>query len=68
MYKRQPITPIPLPVRYRIIYGEPIAFHEEFSPEDADNTEVVLAAASRVKAAVEALIARGLQEREGVFS
>jgi 1-acyl-sn-glycerol-3-phosphate acyltransferase len=63
-----PITPIPLPVRYYIIYGEPIAFHEEFSPEDADNPEIVLAAAARVKAAVEVLIARGLKERVGVFS
>jgi 1-acyl-sn-glycerol-3-phosphate acyltransferase len=63
-----PITPIPLPVRYYIIYGEPIAFHEEFSPEDADNPEIVLAAAERVKAAVEVLIARGLKERVGVFA
>lgn len=64
-----PITasPIPLPVRYRIIYGEPLRFDQEYSPNDADDPSILYAATQRVKAAVQELIDRGLREREGVF-
>ncbi len=62
-----PATPFPLPVRYHIYYGEPLRFHEEFKPEDADDPEVVGSCAARVKEAVSALLHRGLAEREGVF-
>jgi len=61
-------TPFPLPVRYHILYGEPLRFDEEFSPEDADDPEIVAACAARVRDAVEGLIAKGLREREGVFT
>lgn len=66
-----PITPtivLPLPVRYHIYYGEPIAVHEDYPPEAATDPVAVAEAAARVKSAVEALIARGLEEREGVFA
>jgi 1-acyl-sn-glycerol-3-phosphate acyltransferase len=62
-----PATPIPLPVHYHIYYGEPLRFDREFRPQDADDPEIVLAAAQRVKAAVQALIHRGLAERKGIF-
>lgn len=62
-----PATLLPLPVRYHILYGEPMHF-EEYGPEAADDPEVVTACAQRVKAAVEDLIERGLQERDGVFA
>lgn len=63
-----PAVPVPLPVRYHILYGEPLRFDKEFSPADADDPVVVKAAAARVRAAVEGLIARGLRERKGVFA
>ena len=63
-----PATPFPLPVRYHIYYGEPLHFEEEFEPEDADDPEIVANAALRVQAAVDALLQRGLSEREGVFT
>ena len=63
-----PAVPLPLPVRYHILYGEPLRFDQEFTPADADDPVVVKAAAARVRAAVEALIARGLRERKGVFA
>ena len=62
-----PATLVPLPTKYHIYYGEPIPFHEEFSPEDADDPEIVRQAAARVKAAVQALLERGLAERKGIF-
>ena len=61
-------TPFPLPVHYHVRYGEPIALHERYEPDRADDPAVASAAAEEVRAAVEALIARGLSERPGVFS
>ncbi|MCB9677571.1 MAG: acyltransferase family protein [Alphaproteobacteria bacterium] len=62
-----PATLVPLPTKYHIHYGEPIPLHEEFSPDDADDPEIVRNAAARVKAAVQALLERGLSERKGIF-
>ena len=61
-------TPVPLPVRYHIHYGEALRFDREYSPEDADVPEVVAEAAARVKASVQSLLERGLELREGVFT
>jgi 1-acyl-sn-glycerol-3-phosphate acyltransferase len=62
-----PATPLPLPVRYHVYYGAPIRLDLEHHPEEADDPEVVAAAATRVKASVQALLHRGLQERRSVF-
>ncbi len=62
-----PATPIPLPVRYHIRYGEPIRAHDEHPPEDADDPEVVRRVADQVRDAVAALVERGLRERRGIF-
>ena len=66
-YLPVPATLVPLPVRYHIHYGEPLRFDQEFSPEDADDPEIVAEAAKRVKASVQALLDRGLEMREGIF-
>lgn len=60
-------TPLPLPVRYHILYGEPLRFDREYRPEDSDDPAVLREAADRVAAAVQALLDRGLRERKGVF-
>ncbi len=62
-----PVVPVPLPVRYHILYGPPIPVNEEFSPEQADEPDVVAAVAERVRDAVDALLKQGLAAREGVF-
>lgn len=67
-YLPVPATVVPLPVRYHIHYGEPLRFDQEFTPEDADDPEVVKEAAARVKAAVQVLLDRGLEQREGIFT
>lgn len=61
------LTPIPLPVRYHIHYGEPMLLHRNHRPEDADDPQVVHEAAGRVRDAVQALIEKGLAERKGIF-
>ena len=67
-YLPVPATLVPLPVRYHIHYGEPLRFDEEFSPSDADDPEIVADAARRVKKAVQGLLDRGLEMREGIFT
>ena len=61
------LTPVPLPVRYHIHYGTPIALHEEFKREDADDPELLKEAARRVRDAVEELLEKGLRDRKSVF-
>ncbi len=61
-----PITPtfpwfgpaglLPYPVRYRIVYGEPLCFHERFSISSAEDPAVVRALAGQVRRAVQRLI------------
>lgn len=63
-----PATPLPLPVRYRIHYGEPIELYQRYRPEDANEPEALREAAEHTKAAVAALIEEGLARRERVFS
>jgi len=60
-------TPLPMPVHYHIYYGDPLRFDQEFRPEDADDPDIVAAAAARVKAAVQTMLLEGLEKREGVF-
>ncbi|MCC6900140.1 MAG: acyltransferase family protein [Polyangiaceae bacterium] len=60
-----PATPLPLPVRLHIHYGEPLVLHERFG--DADDPAAVRDAALVVEHAVEALIAQGLGQREGLW-
>lgn len=62
-----PATPVPLPVKYHIHYGEPLRFDQEYRPDEADDPEIVQSAAHRVRTAVEALIAEGLRSRAGIF-
>lgn len=66
-YLPLPASPIPLPVRYHIHYGEPINLHLDYRPEQADDPELVNEAALRVKNAVQSLIHQGLEMREGIF-
>jgi len=61
-----PATPVPLPVHYHIHYGRPLSLHD--GGGDPDDSEIIAAAAERVRAAVAALIAEGLRARRGVFA
>ncbi len=44
--------PWPLPVQYRIVYGEPIALHSRWTAADADSPAAVHEAAALVRASV----------------
>jgi 1-acyl-sn-glycerol-3-phosphate acyltransferase len=58
-------TPLPLPVRYHVHYGSPLALD---APEDEPVTQRAIEAAStRAREALQALIERGVRERKGVF-
>ncbi len=58
-----PAGALPLPVKYRIYFGEPMEF--EGDPDDEDR--VVGAKVEQVRDAIREMLTRGLEEREGVF-
>jgi 1-acyl-sn-glycerol-3-phosphate acyltransferase len=62
------LTPFPLPVRYYIRYGAPIAFHDRFPPEAADDPAIVREAAAEVKAQVQSMLDAGVRSRPGIFA
>jgi 1-acyl-sn-glycerol-3-phosphate acyltransferase len=57
------IPPLPLPVPYRIVYGEPIELHRQWAPEQADLPAVVREAAATVRTALQALLDRAREEK-----
>lgn len=58
-----PLGALPLPVKYRLYFGEPMHFEGKADDED----KVISAKVDQVKSAIEGLLERGLQEREGIF-
>jgi 1-acyl-sn-glycerol-3-phosphate acyltransferase len=57
------LLPFPLPTRYHLWFGEPLAFSGAHDDDDAVLEEKV----GRVKAAVQGLLDRGRRERPGIF-
>ncbi len=55
---------MPLPTRYRLYFGEPLHFDGDPDDEDA----VIERKVEVVTDAIEAQLARGLEERKGIFS
>ena len=61
-----PAVPVPLPVRYHLHYGPPIPVQEIYTPDQADDPEVVKAVAAEVQEAVDRLLKVGLENEEAV--
>ena len=59
-----PLGLLPLPVRYRLHFGAPL--HFEGSPDDED--AAIEAHVDRVKSSIDDLLARGRDERPGIFT
>ncbi|MEO1173977.1 MAG: glycerol acyltransferase, partial [Myxococcota bacterium] len=55
--------PLPAPTKYRIYYGEPMAFEGDANEED----EIIQRKVDEVREVMQNLITRGLEEREAVF-
>jgi 1-acyl-sn-glycerol-3-phosphate acyltransferase len=53
-----PLGLLPYPVRYRIVYGEPLPYHERFGPEGADDARLVRYLANQVRRTVQQLLDR----------
>jgi 1-acyl-sn-glycerol-3-phosphate acyltransferase len=58
-----PLGILPMPVKYRMHFGEIMRFEGDANDEDA----VVEAKVERVKSAISALLERGVRERAGIF-
>jgi 1-acyl-sn-glycerol-3-phosphate acyltransferase len=54
---------LPLPVRYRLFFGEPLRFQGDPDDDDAVIQEKVWV----VKATIQSMVNRGLEERQGLF-
>lgn len=59
-----PVGALPLPVKYRLHFGEPMRF--EGDPDDEDR--VVRAQVQQVKDHISALLEQGLRQRSGIFT
>lgn len=57
-----PLGLLPLPVRYRIHFGDPLSFSQDDEEEQIDT------AVATVRAAISALLERGRRDRGGVFT
>jgi 1-acyl-sn-glycerol-3-phosphate acyltransferase len=53
-----PLGLLPYPVRYKVVYGEPLRFHERFGPEGAEDARLVRYLANQVRRTVQQLIDR----------
>ena len=53
-----PLGLLPYPVSYKIVYGEPLRFHERFGPDGADDARLVRYLANQVRRAVQVLVDR----------
>ena len=62
-----PATPLPLPVRFHVWYGEPIDVASRFDPSDSDRPDVVDALVREVRERVAERIAAGRAARAGWF-
>lgn len=58
-----PLGALPLPVKYRIYFGEPM--HFEGAPDEEDR--VIGVEVEKVRQAINEMLIRGLEERKGVF-
>ncbi len=58
-----PIGLLPLPVKYRIYFGEPLTFTGDPNDEDAE----IAHKAKQVERAINGLLERGLRERKHIF-
>jgi len=58
-----PLGLLPLPVKYRLYFGEPLDFEGDPTEEDA----AIESRVAGVRRALEELLARGLRERRGIF-
>lgn len=62
-----PLVPVPLPIQYHIIYGAPLHLDHGHIAAEADDPEVVAAAAERVRKALQQLVDDARIVRRGLF-
>jgi 1-acyl-sn-glycerol-3-phosphate acyltransferase len=61
-----PLGAIPLPTKWRIIFGKPMKFGR-YKPKDADNVELVNEVSNRIRSQIQVMIDDELRKRESVW-
>lgn len=62
-----PLGFIPLPVKYRIYYGEPLHYYKDYGPETVADPRKIRELVEHCKSVIQDMINRGLEERPGIF-
>ncbi|WP_205697310.1 lysophospholipid acyltransferase family protein [Conexibacter sp. SYSU D00693] len=62
-----PLGAVPLPSRWRIEFGDPVALAGRYGPADADDRALVLEVADAIRDIVQAKVHENLIRREGSF-
>ena len=62
-----PVGFIPLPVKYRIYYGEPFHFYKDYPPETVNDPAKIRELAELVRSTIQDMINKGLEARAGIF-
>jgi 1-acyl-sn-glycerol-3-phosphate acyltransferase len=58
------LVPLPLPVRYHIYFGPPMLFEGEADDDD----DIIAGHVKKVRATIQRMLQRGIEERTGVFA
>lgn len=62
-----PLGLIPLPSKWRIVFGKPI-FFDKFGPKDAENDKLVLTHSERIREIIQKTLNRELKNRKSIWS
>jgi len=62
-----PLGMLPLPVKYRIYYGEPIHYYRDHPPEAVNDPGKIRNLVEDVKGRIQRMIDKALEERPGIF-
>jgi hypothetical protein len=61
-----PLGGLPLPTKWRIIFGKPIQF-SRYGPKDAENEKLVAKVSSTVRSKIQKMVDDTLDKRESIW-
>lgn len=63
-----PLAMLPFPTKYKIYYGEPIRFYDQFGDDTIKNPDMIETLTHEVKQKVQQMIDDGLKQRKTIFN
>ncbi len=62
-----PLGMIPLPVKYKVYYGEPLHYYKDYPPEIVNDPNKIRELVEDAKSRIQQMIDNALEERAGIF-